>query len=133
MTNPIQTFTGVYCVEHKNDLGKTEDWSFAISPEVNLEIQRVLWRDGDRGRIIEYAKGNDLEIEYSSLEKAAKGVDTTLTARKITVLNSLDQHSYILTPLTLNTYNDKIKDRISGHPKFATEKEMNQFFFHLEG
>lgn len=126
MTNPIQHFYGFYGVIQKDAEGKFEDATFASNLEIDQEKQRVLWRDGGRGRLVDYAKISDLSIEMMPSPPAA--AEKPLIARKITLLDTAHKCSYLFTPLTLDWYNLNLKSRLAGHQEFKTEEEMNIFF-----
>lgn len=129
MINAVKQLNGLYSVQQFDLQGELKDWSIAICPEINQEIQRVLWRDGERGRIVDYEKLKDLEIVFS---KANEG--STLTKEmpsKVTVIDQRNSSLYVLKPLTLQIYRENIKERLSGRPDFESDKEMTDFFLNI--
>lgn len=121
---------GVYSVQRFNSKQELQDWSIAVRPEVRERIQRIMWRDGTRGRVVDYTKLNDLNITFPS-EVNEDSFSTKPLPSKITVIDRRTDSYYVLQPLTLEIYRENIKERLSGHPDFTSEPEMTKFFLNL--
>lgn len=130
MDNSLNTYQGIFYVQQYNEAGEIEDYSYAINPEINRSTQRATWRDGGRGRLVDYDKLSDCTIEFQA-PATGELIKKNLNPTRIRIVNERDHRVFLLEPLTLDKYRLLIKNRIAGHPEFTSEKEMINFFLNL--
>jgi len=101
-------YDGVYSVQRFNLQDELQDWSVASCPEINQELQRVIWKEGERGRVVDYTKINDLKILFPETKESSASAKDRLPS-KVTVIDHTTNSLYILQPLTLKIYRENIR------------------------
>lgn len=111
MINPDVTYNQVYYVESPNVRNPV-----AIRPHIKDDI--IEWEDTGRG---DYAAINKIRFTPSPKEHPET------IPEKIEVITPQGE-PITLHRLTLQLYNDEVRDYVAGKPKFSTEDELQKYY-----
>jgi hypothetical protein len=107
---PIYKFDMVYFVETSS---RNTANPVAIRPEIY--DSRVQWMDTSKGKIIKLGTINDLDHMSNS-------------APEVIEITSEKGEHYRLVKLTLDIYNNKVRDRIANPPTFDSDEAVQKFY-----
>lgn len=108
-------FNEVYFVESKPPKSAA---MIAIRPEIQAEYME--WEDTNRGHYVNIDK---IKVEPDMPDND----DGTFTPDKILVV-SREGEKFIFSKLTLDLYNQKVREWVWGQPKFESEKELKDYY-----
>lgn len=95
-----------YYVESHADERENHDESVLLAIDIQLHDNYIEWYDTESYR--KFIHDNIQQHESGSIE----------------FINVANKNSYTLTPLTLDLYNQQVKDRVHGSVDFSSEDEL---------
>lgn len=117
----------VYYVEMQSSAG--EETELAIKPTFNSE-KRACWRDASgHGRTVDYISNIDIRgIDVQKYIKDSQQPHPNNPPANITIVDRYKNRTYSLYYLTLEKYNEKVRDVVAFKPVFSSTEELQQYY-----